>query len=345
MGRNEEGIALVAVIFITTVTSLLVLEMGRLANYQIKTSKAFLEGVQAEYILKSGAEMAKGILAVPELDLDQTKADHPGQLWNQANSLVSLVAGNRLGDLRIEIVDDYGKFNLSSVLRRQSFGSSASTRADPATVFLLEYLIEEAVGGDFSKLTGTLVDFIDADKTSYQDIGVEDSLPREKFYNRELYSLQELLLVEGYSPEIVARLGLFFRIGAIRKRPGVNRPPEADRSKDINLNTAPEPLIRALEAFTDNLLELPSYSDLGVISSEDLKDIRRNIENAESGSTESNQDSEIKTIKNLIRVRSKQFSAYIKVKLANSTHWAKATFYTPGTLENRKPQLVSFERL
>lgn len=182
---------------------------------------------QAQSLARSGIDWARLIL---QEDARNSSIDHFGEQWAIRLPLTPLENGEIGG----EITDQQGLFNVNALVK----GGTAQPDALARYGRLLALLNLPA------SLAPALVDWLDANGDATPGGGVEDGYyvaltPPRLAANRPLVTPDELALVAGYTPEVLARL-----------RPFVTAlPPSA--STAVNVNTAPPEILAAtLEGLT-----------------------------------------------------------------------------------------------
>lgn len=176
---------------------------------------------QAQSLARSGIDWARLIL---QEDARGGNVDHFGEQW--AIRLPPTPLEN--GEIGGEITDQQGLFNLNTLVK----GGAVQPEA------LARYGRLLGLVGLPATLGPTLADWLDADGTVTPGGGAEDGfyagqVPPRLAANRPMVTPDELRLVAGYTPEVVARL-----------RPFVTALPWAI-SPAVNVNTAPPEVLAA----------------------------------------------------------------------------------------------------
>ncbi len=176
---------------------------------------------QAQSLARSGIDWARLIL---QEDARSNSIDHFGEQW--AIRLPPTPLEN--GEIGGEITDQQGLFNLNALVK----GGTVQPDVLARYARLLALLNLPA------SLGPALADWLDADGEVTPGGGVEDGFyvaltPPRLAANRPLVTPDELALVAGYAPEVLARL-----------RPFVTAlPPSAGTA--VNVNTAPPEILAA----------------------------------------------------------------------------------------------------
>jgi type II secretory pathway component PulK len=307
--RSEAGVALLLTVFVIAVGTLLVFELGRLARYDQRSARAFAERIQGQYVIRSGFYLSQILLSLPKEG--QGKEDWLGDPWSIIGQARELPVAGLPGEPRVQIADESSKFNLNWAGGK----SGASDKWRERLVLLFNQLgfVQEnfsqnerrTVGGvalDDVTQVAALADWIDEDESSFASPalsakGFENGAPPGYFFNRELRTFGELLLVPGITRERVARLLPYSRI----------IDPTGDIQK-INVNTARYETLVALGYPESVASEIVLGQKQAPISSERLKEINQ-ID---------------PTLDAITSVKSREFSVTVRVRLPNSVRWGRA---------------------
>ena len=346
--RNEEGFALLMTVFVISLLTLLVTSfMQETFSYQ-RTSRAFVERIEADYMLKSALNFAKVLLQLPKEE--GVQEDWLGEPWALVGSLPSIPVPGFQGELRVMIVDDSSKINLNAILGTQvgfpgggvGGGSPGSgLQEDPVANFwknVLSELFKEAqftrasyasnearTLGDRSfepqEQVGVIHDWLDINTESHSSgtfpgDGIESSSPKTWFFNRQFRNVSELVLVPGMTRERVQYIAPFVRVA----QPSQNR---------INVNTAPSQVLLALGFPESEVSDIIQKRQSTPIDGELLQTL---VE----GSLQLGQ---------VVTTRSTEYTAYARVVTANVTRWARGSFTVQGGQNRRVASLRSLEMM
>jgi general secretion pathway protein K len=176
---------------------------------------------QAQSLARSGMDWARLIL---QEDARRSLIDHFGEQWAIRLPLTPLDNGEIGG----ELTDQQGLFNVNTL--------AAGGLVQPEALARYRRLL--ALIDLPPSLAPALADWIDANGEPLPDGGLEDAhyialSPPRSAANRPLVLLDELALVAGYTPEVIARL-----------RPFVTAMPHS-AGIAINVNTAPPEVLAA----------------------------------------------------------------------------------------------------
>jgi type II secretory pathway component PulK len=312
-GRGEYGVALLLVVFVIAVGTLLVFELARLSRYDQRSSRAFAEGIQANYVIRSGISLAQVMLAIPKPE--GQREDWLGDLWAQVGFARELPVEGLPGEPRIQIVDETGKLNLNWL------GGKGAQSDKWRERFLLLFnqlgFIQENFGLNENRTVGgaalddmtqiaAFADWIDEDDISFSSPslsarGFESGAPPGYFFNRELRTLGEVLLVPGMTRERVSRLLPFVRASEIT----------GDLPR-VNVNTARYETLVALGYPETTASEIILNQRREAITQERLKELNAIDE----------------SLNQITTTRSKEFSVTVRIRMPNSVRWGRAYIST-----------------
>ncbi|MBI5232992.1 MAG: type II secretion system minor pseudopilin GspK [Deltaproteobacteria bacterium] len=229
---SEKGMALVVTLLVTAVLVVLITEIVYAVHNYTSMTALFVDSQKAS-LLASGA-VEREVISLSALTRDMKYT----YLTEEAMKKESAEEGVRIG---IALEDEQGKISLNSLVSKE--GKLNQPGYDMYQRFL------SSLGLD-KDLADAVVDWIDADGSPLQD-GAESSdyysvLDRPyNAKNGKLDSIEELLLVKGYTIDVYKRLKPFITVSTDGK---------------VNVNTAPKEVIMALasditEEMADTLIE------------------------------------------------------------------------------------------
>lgn len=218
MKRKQSGIAAVTAVLIVAVAAsaaslMLAQQAAMLDQTMLVASRA-----QADQFARAGLDWARGVLLQ-----DSNAVDSPGDNWAQPLAALpverALVAG--------AIDDEQAKFNLNNLV------NAAQKSPDDIEAFR-RILAALALAPE---LADAVVDWIDRDSDLASTAGAEDayylSLRRPyRTANANMVQVEELYRIRGFNAAAVAKLKPYVTALPVRT--------------SINVNTAPEGLLRAL---------------------------------------------------------------------------------------------------
>jgi type II secretory pathway component PulK len=348
---EESGFALLLTIFIVALATILVLDFAEETFAFQRAGRGFTESIQADYVAKSAFNLSKILLEVPKLEGIQE--DWLGEPWALIQAAPSLPISGFIGEPRLAIVDESGKININAISLSStpagfaglSTGNQAANNPNSAQtesenywknvireLFLKQGFQRESyesssyrtlgdVGYDAEDQVAILHDWVDRDSVSHSSAsfpgeGIESSGEKHWFYNRPYRALSELTTVPGMTLERMRRIAPFVRVSS-------------SRDTRVNVNTAPYPVLLALgfpetqaQEIIQKRLDLPITIEILRLLTE--------------GDTQLQQATSI---------QSREFSAYVEVKMPNVTRWAHATLQIRGGASSRKASIVAIETL
>jgi len=191
--RREEGMVLLLVLVVVVLLSALLSEFAFSTLVDLRLTETFRDSTRAYYLAKGGLRVGQMILQE-----DRNAYDGPGELWSQG------LDGYPVGDdglVSIHIDDLGGKLDLNQLVTMPLGNPDAVVKTRFLRLFKVLGL-EDPEG-----LVDALIDWLDPDDEP-QPYGAEDEyylrLPQPYVCkNNELQTVEELLLVRGFTPEIL----------------------------------------------------------------------------------------------------------------------------------------------
>ena len=220
MRTRQLGVAIVLAMGVVALAAMAATAMMITQSTWSRESELTADHVQAQTLVLAGVDWARAVLSD---DRRLGNIDHLGEPWALRLPPMSVETGELAG----YIEDQQGLFNLNNLVK----GGKVNVVQLGHFQRLLSLLDLPAA------LSGTLVDWIDADSEPQPQGGAEDAVylalqPPYLAANRPLTDLSELALVRGFDDGVRARL-----------RPFVSALPAFTA---VNVNTAPPEVLAAV---------------------------------------------------------------------------------------------------
>ena len=251
--EDERGVALIVCLLIMASLTVVVFEF----HYEVQVDTALVansfQALEAEYAARSGVAFCLAMLRQDaELDLTlppENRTDNLAEQWVAGLEPTQVARGT----VAARISDEDGKLNINGVVDEKK-PTDADGRALNQLIQLFTEL-EMLSEADPVQLTNLICDWVDPDSVQ-RDGGAEtpyyESLPVPYICKNSWFdSIEELALVRGFSPEMIFSQRVVTETGLYSEEEII--PGLADfltvhgrRLGRININTAPEPVLRAL---------------------------------------------------------------------------------------------------
>lgn len=222
-GRNERGAVLLLVLLVVALLSALLTDWAFSTLVDLRLTETFRDGNRAYYLARGGVEVGRQLLRD-----DSNGYDTPSEMWGVGVPAYPVAED---ATVTIRIVDEDGRFNLNAVV------DATGENPNPLMRDRLRRLLTKLEIDDPEALSDALIDWIDRnDVTSPR--GAESSWYRglatpQAVKNGPLDTVDELLLVKGFTPELVRRLTPLVTVAGVGK---------------LNLNTAAPELLAIWDA-------------------------------------------------------------------------------------------------
>jgi len=230
--RDQQGIALLIVLMVTTVMTVLILDLHQSVRINFYIASNLSDGVKAAYLVRSGVQVAAGALLS---DRQDNSVDSLHEDWYDFLGKLGM-PGMPVGDgtVIMEINDEAGRFNLNAMV-----GKRGTARQQIVDIFR-ELLEAEELDPE---LANAVVDWIDADEETVNEGGMEDAVYGYEAMedgvtskNAPFDSLQEVRLVAGITDEVWQKLEPLVTIYG---------------DAQLNLNTAEKKVMKAVLKVAD----------------------------------------------------------------------------------------------
>ena len=246
MFHNNSGIALITVILIIAILVAIAIELNRSTRASIYDAANLSDGIKLTYIAKSGFYGAEALLANSDNDYI-TLRDNWANTETLSAQSQSLFAD---GYFITTIEDEAGKIPLNQLVNGNQYNQDIQN-------ILIRLLSQPEFGLDeitIKTIVDSIKDWIDADNT-VTGYGAETAYyaslnPPYEAKNAPMDCIEELLMVKGITKDI------FY---GTDKKPALAQYVTTDSDGQININTAPKMVLRALSG--DITVELADSMD------------------------------------------------------------------------------------
>jgi general secretion pathway protein K len=239
--NRQDGIALVLTLLVVTLLTAMIIDFDYRTRLDVRAAAGFRDAARANFLAQGAVDAARAVLMEDvRTSSSYTYAEDPQQLWGTPITGYPVADGT----ISVKIEDEGGKLDLNKLV-----GDTGEADEDWVVVYrrLLEGLLDpNQVNIDV--LVDSLVDWIDPNPDERSADGAESPHyerldPPYACADGPLQTIDQLALVQGYTPEIVERLRPF--VTALWNGHGGNRD---GRPKDgkININDAKRELLQAL---------------------------------------------------------------------------------------------------
>jgi general secretion pathway protein K len=217
---NQRGAVLLLVLVVVALLSALLTDWAFSTLVDMRLTETFRDSNRAYYLARGGVEVGRQLLL---MDNNQ-QYDAPTEMWGMG---VPSYPVSEEATVSITIVDEDGRFNLNQLvdLTRQNLNPKPRDRFKR---LLKSFGISDSEADD---LCDALIDWIDlgnygiAENPWYQGL-----TPPMACKNGDLDTVDELLLVKGFTPEIVEKLTPHVTVAGVTS---------------LNVNTASRELLQA----------------------------------------------------------------------------------------------------
>lgn len=252
---SEKGLALIITLLVTTIIVAVITEIVHAVYVHTSFTSSYKDGQRAALLAEGGIELAASVINNIMKD--------KGYTMLKAKDTQQVIAADD-GVLSLKVEDEQAKFFINSIVL-----PNGETNTEQYTVFL-RLLNGLELKDEFAD---TLADWIDVNDEP-RPMGGETY----DYYNRlspayaakggGLDTIEEILLVKGYTPQIYKKLMPFITVYA-------NEPGNITAASKININTASKEVIMALsDTISEEMAQgLIDYRDKNPFK--DMADIRK----------------------------------------------------------------------
>jgi Type II secretory pathway, component PulK len=243
---NNRGIALITVILVVSILVAVAIELNRSSRAAIYDAANISDGIKLTYIAKSGFYGAAALLASSNNNYVTLRDNWAKTEILSAQSQTLFTDGYFI----TTVEDEAGKIPLNKLINGNEYNLDIKD-------ILIRLLREPEFGLDeitINVIVDSIKDWIDADN-SVTGYGAETSYyasldPPYEAKNAQLDCIEELLMVKGITKEI---------FNGTKEKPGLAGFVTVDSDGQININTAPKMVLRALSP--DITVELADNMD------------------------------------------------------------------------------------
>lgn len=224
--KGERGLALVVTLLITAILVAVITEIVYSVHISAAITESFRDGQRAGMLAQGGVELAAMAIKTITKGKNYTA-------FREAEAEMAIPVDD--GTLSLMVVDEGGKFNINSIVY-----SNGETNPENYAMYGRLLKILGLKGG----LSDTIADWIDINDEPRLEGGESYDYykrlsPSYSSKNAPLYSVEEILLVKGYTPAIYKGLKRFITVYN-------DEPIGMNTTFKININTAPKEVIMAL---------------------------------------------------------------------------------------------------
>ncbi|MDR3579060.1 MAG: type II secretion system minor pseudopilin GspK [Oryzomonas sp.] len=254
--KGEKGFALVLTLVVTALMVAAAVELIHQVYVDTSLSRSFRDGQQASLLAESGADGGRSLLQMVTSGQSYTSLSDK---W-----AVPFKQEDETGRIEITITEESAKINLNALVQ-------ADNSVNQGTMTILKGLGAQLQIPDSA--WNALADWIDTDDLPLPG-GAENSYyktlnPPYSAHNGRMTTLNELSLVKGFTPDMVARLGPFVTVYANQGSSLVAQ------TVTVNVNTAPKEVLMAFDprisaGMAEQILEqrqLAPFKTIGELSS------------------------------------------------------------------------------
>lgn len=237
MPQRQRGMVLLLVLLVVVLLTTLLTEFAFSTLVDLRLTETFRDSTKAYYLAKGGINAGSMLLKE-----DRNRHDSLNEAWHQG--VVNYPVGD--GTVTIRIDDLGGKLAINSLV----IGN------DPQAVVVDRFYrffaaLELPSAADPAELTAALIDWLDSGDDTYREIRVDDRklpvsgaetpyyqslTPAYRCKNGPLHTLEELVNVKGFTPEVIQRITPYLA---------------ANGNARLNINTAGLEVLMALSSGVD----------------------------------------------------------------------------------------------
>lgn len=337
--EGESGSVLVVCIWIVIILVLLALSIGRRTSLEARILRYHLDRSQAFYIAKSGLER----VCAQKADDENEGYDSLNEEWsNKLNEDLSpefkdFALGSGKFDIQYlyyeskdkepkelyGMQDEQSKININMIVSESSVNDDLRAEFIRIVEGILDYDEQGA-----QELVDKFIDWVDYDDDK-REYGKEDYSDKSiTAKNKSLNRLEELLMIDGFDPDIFNKLASYITIYGDGK---------------VNINTAPKEVLTAMGLSEESAQDIIDYrcgydmeaatsDDTAILDAQDLQSKQAEIFKNRTLSSE-----DINAISNLISTRAAVKSYFYRVNSFAAVNNAKSKIQAVVKIEPNEP--------
>lgn len=237
MGKNQEGIILIIVLWVLTILMVIVLSFSVMTRSETYATLAYREGLDKKFIAEAGIERGITELFYRNVYRGQAMLEEDKKVWRTDGTPYTVTFSG--GWFTVRIFDESGKIDIN-------------TLNDLSGIILKNLLIASGVADqEASVIVDSILDWKDADDFKRLNGAENDyylSLPKPyKAKNAKFDTLEELLLVKGINLDIL--------YGGNGKKGIIDFLTIYSNSNVINIISASREVLLAIPGFTPELVD------------------------------------------------------------------------------------------
>ena len=244
-GFSDRGIALILVLWVVVLMSMAALSLSLMTRAEALATLSFKEELEYRFLAEAGIQRGVMELLYRQANRDQQSVLEGAEPYRcDGRAYEAEISGGRY---RMRIMEESGKINLNAL-------------TDESGVVLKNLLVNSGVAEDRAVIiVDSILDWKDEDNL-HRLSGAEDSYYQSlskpyKAKNADFNSLEELAFVRGVTGDILR--------GAGERRGILSFCTVFAKGDKINLNTAPQEILKAIPGMTDDMIRrIMAYRDL-----------------------------------------------------------------------------------
>lgn len=234
MIKNQQGIALLTVLWVLTILMVIVFSFSYLTRTETYACLSFKDGMEDKFLADAGIERALVELFYRRQNINNKLLVEGQEIWAIDGSPYSGQLGD--GTYSISIIDESGKIdiNQASEVVLKNLIKNFGIEEEPLDT-IVDSILDWKDKDDLHRLHGAESDY-------YQ------SLPNPyKAKNADFDTLEELLMVKGVTKELL--------YGVDKKKGLIDYLTVQGKTRNINMNAAPKEVLMAIPGLTAEMAD------------------------------------------------------------------------------------------